>query len=32
MTTATQTIEQFANKEYKWGFASDIEAEPCRRA
>src|SRR5476651_395561 len=27
MTTATQTIEQFANKEYKWGFVSDIEAE-----
>lgn len=27
MTTATQTIEQLANKEYKWGFTSDIEAE-----
>ncbi|MBI2805956.1 MAG: Fe-S cluster assembly protein SufB [Planctomycetes bacterium] len=27
MTTATQTIEQFANKEYEWGFVSDIEAE-----
>jgi Fe-S cluster assembly protein SufB len=27
MNTATQTIEQFANKEYQWGFVSDIEAE-----
>ena len=27
MNTATQTIEQLANKEYKWGFVSDIEAE-----
>jgi Fe-S cluster assembly protein SufB len=27
MTTATQTIEQLANKEYKWGFVSDIESE-----
>jgi Fe-S cluster assembly protein SufB len=27
MTTATQTIEQLANKEYKWGFVSDIDAE-----
>jgi Fe-S cluster assembly protein SufB len=27
MTTATQTIEQLANKEYKWGFVSEIEAE-----
>ncbi|MBI3823782.1 MAG: Fe-S cluster assembly protein SufB, partial [Planctomycetes bacterium] len=27
MTTATQTIEQLANKEYQWGFVSDIEAE-----
>jgi Fe-S cluster assembly protein SufB len=27
MTTATQTIEQLANKEYKWGFTSDIEAD-----
>jgi Fe-S cluster assembly protein SufB len=27
MTTATQTIEQLANKEYQWGFVSDIESE-----
>jgi Fe-S cluster assembly protein SufB len=27
MTTATQTIEQLANKEYQWGFTSDIEAD-----
>ncbi|MSU79753.1 MAG: Fe-S cluster assembly protein SufB [Gemmataceae bacterium] len=27
MTTATQTIEQFANKEYEWGFTSDIDAD-----
>ena len=27
MTTATQTIEQLANKEYKWGFVSDIESD-----
>ena len=27
MSTATQTIEQFANKEYQWGFTSDIEAD-----
>ena len=27
MTTATQTIEQLANKEYKWGFTTDIESE-----
>src|SRR5260221_6105061 len=27
LSTATQTIEQLANKEYQWGFVSDIEAE-----
>src|SRR3984957_10917233 len=27
MTTATQTIEQLANKEYQWGFVSDIDAD-----
>ena len=27
MTTATQTIEQLANKEYQWGFTSDIDAD-----
>src|SRR5262245_57684548 len=31
MTTATQTIEQLANREYKWGFVSDIEAEAIPR-
>jgi Fe-S cluster assembly protein SufB len=27
MSTATSTIEQLANKEYKWGFVTDIETE-----
>ena len=27
MTTATQTIEELANKEYQWGFTTDIESE-----
>ena len=27
MTTATSTIEQLANKEYQWGFTSDIDAD-----
>src|SRR5215475_15647290 len=27
MSTATSTIEQLANREYKWGFVSDIESE-----
>ncbi len=27
MTTETQTIEQLANKEYKYGFVTEIEAE-----
>src|SRR5262245_28532182 len=27
MSTATETIEQFANQEYKWGFVTDIESE-----
>src|SRR5947207_6110313 len=27
MSTATQTIEQFANKDYEWGFVTDLEAE-----
>ncbi len=31
MTTATQTIEQFANKEYEWGFVSDIDADTIPR-
>ena len=27
MSTETNTIEQFANQEYKWGFITDIEAD-----
>ncbi len=27
MSTETNTIEQLANKEYKWGFITDIEAD-----
>jgi Fe-S cluster assembly protein SufB len=27
MTTATETIEELANKEYQWGFTTDIESE-----
>ena len=27
MSTATSTIEELAQKEYKWGFVSDVEAE-----
>ena len=27
MTTATETIEQLANREYKYGFVTDIESE-----
>lgn len=27
MSTETNTIEQLANREYKWGFVTDIEAE-----
>ncbi len=27
MTTATSTIQELANKEYKWGFVTDIETE-----
>ena len=27
MSTATQTIEQLANKEYQWGFTTEIEAD-----
>src|SRR5262245_65580352 len=27
MATATNTIEEFAKKEYEWGFVTDIEAE-----
>ncbi|MCA1705694.1 MAG: Fe-S cluster assembly protein SufB, partial [Actinobacteria bacterium] len=31
MSTATETIEQLANQEYKWGFISDIESETVPR-
>ena len=27
MSTSTETIEQLANREYKYGFVSDIESE-----
>ncbi|MCI0681490.1 MAG: Fe-S cluster assembly protein SufB [Gemmataceae bacterium] len=27
MSTATETIQEFANQEYKWGFVTDIESE-----
>ena len=27
MTTATETIEQLANREYKYGFVTDVESE-----
>lgn len=27
MSTATSTIEEFANKEYEWGFVTDVESE-----
>ncbi len=27
MSTATSTIQELANREYKWGFVTDIEAE-----
>ena len=31
MKTSTETIEQLANKEYKYGFVTDVEAEQIRR-
>jgi Fe-S cluster assembly protein SufB len=31
MTTATTTIQELANREYKWGFVTDIEAETIPR-
>jgi Fe-S cluster assembly protein SufB len=31
MSTATSTIEDFANREYQWGFVTDIEAEAVPR-
>ena len=27
MSTATETIEQLANREYKYGFVTDVESE-----
>src|SRR5262245_13401993 len=31
MSTATQTIEELANREYKYGFVTDIDAETAPR-
>ena len=31
MSSSTNTIETFANQEYKWGFVSDIESEEIPR-
>jgi Fe-S cluster assembly protein SufB len=31
MSTATSTIEEFAKREYKWGFVTDIDAETVPR-
>ena len=31
MSDSTQTIETFANQEYKWGFVTDIESESIPR-
>ena len=32
MSTATETIEQLATREYKYGFETDVEADTFRRA
>jgi Fe-S cluster assembly protein SufB len=31
MSTETQTVEELANREYKWGFITDIEADTAPR-
>src|SRR3954468_17146419 len=31
MTTATQTIEELANREYKYGFVTDVEMDTVPR-
>src|SRR3954470_3048155 len=31
MSTATETIEQFVNKEYEYGFVTDLEADTIPR-
>ena len=31
MSTATQTIEEFANKDYEWGFVTDVDSETIPR-
>jgi Fe-S cluster assembly protein SufB len=31
MTTATSTIQDLANREYKWGFTTDVESETVPR-
>jgi len=30
MATATETIQELADKEYKYGFVTDIESTLCR--
>ena len=32
MSTSTETIEQLATREYKYGFVTDIEADTFRPA
>ena len=32
MSTSTQTIQELASREYKYGFVTDIEQERCRAA
>ena len=32
MSTATHTVEELANQEYKYGFVTDVESTPSRRA
>ena len=31
MTTATRTIEELANREYQYGFVTDVDAETVPR-
>src|SRR5215470_5641250 len=31
MSSATNTIDEFANRDYKWGFVTDIEQETVPR-
>ena len=32
MTTSTETIEQLATREYKYGFETDVETDTSRSA